>query len=226
MPSGAGNGHDGSVSQAEELTAAVETAFERTGRGLTSWPDPHPDRSPADDEYSRLTDPERWRIVRARAEAWIVALTGVGLATVERDVTVNWTEPPRTDITGSDRLVPLTPGALPVVLSRSRIGPVADAGITLGVGEPTVPVAWFPDCGCDACDSGSGNELDHLDAHLRGIVNGAFRRLDAGDRQITTIGDGGWSSMGRFRRGEQEAVLADPAGWRELSGRPWIDPTR
>jgi len=81
----------------------------------------------------------------------------------------------------------------------------------------------FPDCGCDACDSGSQNELDHLDAHLRGLITGRFRRLTSRTRTITVIDDSGWSASGSFRRGEVERVLADPVGWHELSGRSWID---
>jgi Family of unknown function (DUF6226) len=86
-----------------------------------------------------------------------------------------------------------------------------------------VRVVWFPDCGCDAGDSGSQNELDHLDAHVRGIVTGRFRRLTSGARTITVTDDSGWSASGRFRRGEVERVLADPVGWQEMSGASWFD---
>lgn len=86
-------------------------------------------------------------------------------------------------------------------------------------------MTWFPDCGCDACDSGSQHELDRLDEHILGIVSGTFRRLFARDREITVIGDGGSSAYGRFRRHQVEAILADPIGWDEVSGTSWIQHT-
>ena len=101
-----------------------------------------------------------------------------------------------------------------------------DGGVTLGVGYPAVPIAWIPDCGCDACDSGSQDVLDELDDAIVGVVSGVFRRLSSGDREITVMGTDRWRASsrgsGRFGRGEVAAILADPTGWREVSGRPWM----
>src|SRR4051794_31632987 len=57
-----------------DLVAAVDAAFAFTGRGLLRWADPHQARSPRDEKYSRVTNPAKWRIVGARADAWLVAL--------------------------------------------------------------------------------------------------------------------------------------------------------
>jgi hypothetical protein len=92
----------------------------------------------------------------------------------------------------------------------------------LGVGDPAICVAWFPACGCDACDDGSQEVLDELDRHLLGVVSGTFRRLSSGDRVITVIEEGGLSASGAFRRGEVDAVLADPTGWDEVAGASWL----
>jgi len=46
-----------SVVTEQELLDAVDEAFAVTGRGLAPWPDPHPDRRPRAEEYSRLSDP-------------------------------------------------------------------------------------------------------------------------------------------------------------------------
>jgi hypothetical protein len=216
-----------------ELQAAVEAAFLRTSRGSDPWPDPYPepDRSSVPAEaYSRLTNPAKWRILGARRDAWLIALVDAGLAVVERDAAVTWKTQPGPVISHAERAVPVVSGALQLVVAHSQIGDVDDAGVVLGVGDPAECVNWFPDCGCDACDSGSHNELDHLDTHLLGIVTGAFRRLAHGDRIVTVIGDGGWSASGfgatDRRIGSQvEAVLANPDGWSELSGRSWLDPT-
>ena len=219
--------------QVEELLAAVGAAFLQTSRESASWPDPYPepDRSSVPDEaYSRLTNPAKWRILRSRTDAWLIALLDAGLASVERDASVTWTTQPDQMLSRAERAVPVAVGALELIVSHSQIGDVDDAGVVLGVGDPAECVNWFPDCGCDACDSGSQNELDHLDAHLRGIVTGSFRRLTRGKRVITVIGDGRWSASGfsttARRIGHQvEAVLAEPNGWNELSGRSWLDTT-
>ena len=207
-----------------ELVEAVETAFAVTGRGLRTWPDPHADRSPSDDEYSRTTDAARWRIVGARADAWLVALEGAGLARVDRGAEVTWVTEPGTRMSSADRAVPHRSGALPLVVARSAIGDVHDAGITLGVGDPATCIGWLPDCGCDACDSGSQNELDQVDQIILGVVAGTFRRLTSGSRQITQLDRSGWSASGRFDRREVAAVLADPTGWDEVSGVAWTAP--
>lgn len=209
--------------RAAEWVKAVEEAFEVTGRAHVQWPDPHTDRGPADDEYSRVTNGEKWRIISARADAWLSVLGDAGVATIERDVSVVWRSEPRTRITRSDRAVPRRAGALPLVIARSTVGDVPDAGVTLGVGDPAECVAWIPNCGCDACDSGSQNELSELDQVVIGVVLGTFRRLTAGRRQITQLHAGGWSASGSFRQREVDAILADPRGWHELSGVSWTD---
>jgi hypothetical protein len=215
----------------QELQVAVEAAFVQASRGLARWPDPHPDRSSVPDEaYSRLTNPAKWRILGARTDAWLVALVNAGLAIVEPDATVTWTSRRRPVISRAERAIPVAVGALELVVAHSQIGDVDDAGLVLGVGDPADCVNWFPDCGCDACDSGSQNELDHLDAHMVGIVTGSFRRLSDGERVITVIDDGGWSASGFRSTGrrigrEVAAVLANPHGWDELTGRSWLATT-
>lgn len=217
-------GKDGDVVVPRELLGAVDGAFAITGRDLTAWPDPHPDRAPLDDEYSRLGDPAKWRIIGARAEAWLDALVDAGLAVVDRNVSIQWRVEPATVIGRADRLVPVAAGALSLVVARSRLGDVDDAGVTLGVGDPAVCVTWLPSCGCDACDDGSQPELDRLDDHIVAVVGGAFRHLSAGGRNVTVLGEQEWSAAGRFVRHEVEAILADPAGWNELAGESWLSP--
>jgi hypothetical protein len=162
------------------LVARVDAAFSVIARDLERWADPHPDRAPRDEEYSRVTNPAKWRIIGARADAWIEALTTAGLAHVEpeREGVPRWVAPPGTDVHRADVVVPRRDGALALVLARSRIEGVDDAGVTIGVGRPAVAVHAIPDCGCDACDSGSQDVLDELDEWVGGIVRGEFRRLE------------------------------------------------
>jgi Family of unknown function (DUF6226) len=210
----------------EELQGALEAAFVQTSRDATPWPDPHPNRRSVPEEaYSRLTDPAKWQILGARTDAWLIALVESGLATVEPDADVTWqTEPPPV-ISRVERVIPVIAGALELVIAHSQIGDVNDAGVVLGVGNPAECINWFPDCGCEACDSGSQNELDHLDNHLLGIVTGTFRRLTDGKRVITVIDDDRWTATDFFvSTGLQvEQVLADPHGWTELTGKSWLD---
>jgi hypothetical protein len=201
---------------------AVDQAFRTTARDLARWSDPHPDRSPRDEEYSRLTDATKWRIVGARADAWLLALVEAGLAEVERHAPVRWHVAPSTTLSRVDRAVPRADGALPLIVARSRIGDVEDAGVTLGIGDPAVCIGWIPDCGCDACDSGSQDVLDHLDQQILGVVTGAIRRLSSGDRTITVVRGEGRSTSGIFARGEVDAVLRDPGDWHEVTGTSWI----
>lgn len=160
-----------------QLLVDVDAAFATTARGLRQWDDPHPDRMPLDEEYSRVLDPAKWRIICARVDAWIAALVAAGLALVERDVDVAWIDPPGTVVYRTDRLVPTRSGALPIVFARSRIEGVEDAGVTIGAGDPAATVEMIPDCGCDACDSGSDDVLEQIDRSIGGVVRGEFRHL-------------------------------------------------
>jgi hypothetical protein len=52
-----------------ELQAQVAVSYDRLG--MPSWPNPHPRMaSPREEEYSRVTKPERYAIVHARARVW------------------------------------------------------------------------------------------------------------------------------------------------------------
>ena len=160
-----------------QLCTEVDAAFDVHARGLQQWDDPHPDRSPLDEEYSRVVDPAKWRIIGARVDAWIDAIVSVGVATVERDAAVEWIDAPHTDVHRTDRIVPVRAGSLPIVVARSRIKGVDDAGVTIGAGNPAVQIETIPDCGCDACDSGSRDVLDQVDRSIGAVVTGQFRHL-------------------------------------------------
>lgn len=66
-----------------ELQARVAVIYE--GLGMPSWPNPHPGMAPArEEEYSRVTAPERYRIVHARARIWTDRLSDLPGVKVER----------------------------------------------------------------------------------------------------------------------------------------------
>jgi hypothetical protein len=76
------------------LLAEVDRAFQVSGADTPGWPDPHPDRSPAEDEYSRCSNPGKYRILDTRIEAWAQVLSR-GLATVEEMPAGPWIDAPR-----------------------------------------------------------------------------------------------------------------------------------
>lgn len=64
------------------ICGVVSRVFAETDAARLTWPDPHPDRQPADEEYSRCLDPGKYQIIGARADAWLRALAELGLASV------------------------------------------------------------------------------------------------------------------------------------------------
>lgn len=207
-----------------DLVEVVDQRFAARPPELVVWPDPHEGRSPTDGEFSRTTNPERWRILGARVDAWVAALAAAGLASVEQVAVddIRWEEPPYTRVSAAVRVTPFAAGARPIVVARSQVGDVPATGITLGWGDPAVLVGLFPDCGCDACDHGSQLDLDSVDYRLSAIVSGRYRRLTHGNRQVTEEAYYGWTAAGEWEPGEVEAVLGDPQGWDELSGATWL----
>ena len=205
------------------LISAVDSVFERTGASFGGWRDPHEDGLPTDDEYSRLTNPDKWLILGARVDAWIETLVRLNAATLEPGAVVHWEELPELALSQVDRVAPLVVGALPLTVARSWIDDVTGAGVTIGVGDPAVRAATFPACGCDACDNGSNHELGQLDEWLEGVVSGVFRRLRKGKREIVVHNNNGWSGTNLRRRDNVASILQNSKGWDELSGVSWLD---
>ena len=204
-----------------DLLPAVDEAFAVTGTGLSPWPDPHPNlRSPREDEYSRVTDAAKWRIVGARADAWLTVLEQAHLARVERMPRCDGRPRLLRRSRGADRAVPRRPAAVSLVVAAAG-STTSTMPVTFGVDDPAVCVGWLPQCACDACDPGSQNVLEELDRMVLGVVSGTFRHLVRGNSQILKFETEGWSGS-NVRRHDVAAVLADPKGWRETSGSSWL----
>jgi len=153
----------------DDVRTRVAASYGRLG--MPSWPDPHPwAGSPLDEEYSRVTAPERYAIVHARARAWTDALgelPGVEVETLLPGSFDDGTE-------RFDRGVRITSsrtGTLPLLLLE-RDTPLAV--LTVAVVEPRVAVGSQPGCGCDACDSGSADLLDAIDEQIGAVVAGPY----------------------------------------------------
>jgi hypothetical protein len=221
----------------EELLAQVSARYDRLD--LPSWPDPHPGHQVADDDYERLTDPERYRIVHARARAWTDVLRR------RPDVTVTWLAGATVDDRGHprpfDRGVQITSsrdGTLSLRLLEKDPDPhgTRHALLYVAVG-PGVLLDLHPDCGCDACDSGSEDLLAAIDQTIRPVVAARFVVIQGDGWQFHwhPEGSGSWASgpaiqrverngvserCRRFAEGEPVDLPADAVAY---VGRSWLD---
>ncbi len=176
----------------EQLQVLVDAAYD--AQGLPSWPDPHPHREPPrDEEYSRVTDPGRYRIVHVRARLWAdVLVERLGVAT--EPVAAVASEPGVNGVDRGVRLVSEVSGALPLLLLERDVpqpGQSSLAALDIAVARPDVVVERVPDCGCDACDFGSADLLDCVDASVRRVVGGSYVVLRADGWQAAWFPDGG-----------------------------------
>ena len=221
-----------------DLVAAVDVRFADT-RTVEDWADPLADdspfgrREPREEEYSRVSHPERYAIVGERADAWVAELLGRGLADVV-DVPPPSELPPGRQYEGGDgwllrpgvritRLRVLRPrrhGALPLALGTTTWPDDPGQSLVVGVGTPFVERALVPDCGCDACDSGSADLLRQLDDSLLPVLDGSLRLRLEGGRLDGASAEGAWS--GTVYRGDaRERGRALGGVAHEYAGVPW-----
>jgi hypothetical protein len=213
------------------LRAEVTARYDRLG--LPSWPDPHPGlAAPRDDEYSRVTKPERYAIGFARARVWTEVLA-------ERSgIEVTTLEPAPLDRDGRHgriaravRLTSSRSATLPLLLlERDEPLPV----LHLSVVRPEVLLQMQPYCGCDACDDGSAYLLDQIDETIGQVVGGPLVVLRGTDWHATWHPEGG-SSGGSGRGPDPDQVMQWcrrlaagesvrlPRGTEAFVGRPWFD---
>lgn len=221
-----------------DLQAQVAVSYARLR--MPSWPNPHPGMtSPREEEYSRLTEPERYGIVHTRARVWASRLGDLS------GIEVDTLAPAPLDDEGRlgrfDRGVRLTsrrPGTLPLLLLERDVrwpGLAASLAVLhISVVRPEVAVEMLPDCGCDACDSGSDDLLDAVDQTIGNVVGGPFVVLRGKNWHASWHPDGG--SSGRTGPGPDHAELMEfcrrlvvgqdvrlPAGAEAFVGRAWLD---
>jgi hypothetical protein len=178
-----------------------------------AWPDPHPDAAEAaEEEYSRLTDPDRYAITHLRGRIWADVLTEQLGATVE-------------PFGQGLRITSPRPGTLPLVLLVRFDSP---AVLEIGVADDVL-LEMVPDCGCDACDRGSDDLLEAIDEFIRRIVAGPFVVLRGHGWHGTWYPEGGsakntdldWvmDTSRRLADGEEVGLPHDIVA---LVGRSWL----
>lgn len=217
-----------------ELQSRVASDFARLD--LPAWPNPRPGMaSPREEEYSRVTDPQRYRVVHARARVWAAVLQdalGVDVETLAPAAAGGGLP------AGFDRgvrIVPRRPDALPLLLLE-RDAPSGEATLAvleIAVVRPDITVETLPDCGCDACDTGSDNLLDAIDAAIGHVVEGPFVVLRAKKWRAQWHPEGGGSSsdgrgpdfatvMGLCRRLAEGEPVRLPRSTEALVGHSWL----
>ena len=204
---------------ASALLPAVDAAFARRRGNLADWPDPHPHGgAPLEEEYSRCLDPAKYQLLVARADAWVEAITSAGLGSAEA------CEPSSVEWRDEHHLVPTRvtlvrgrSGTQPLVVGIARPSGEDQQFVEVGIGEPVELLDRQPDCGCDACDTGSADLLETVDnAFVLALSGGVYVVRDRG--RVVKRSLDGWSAQGGFGGGEPGEWLAEAADGRRTEG--------
>jgi hypothetical protein len=179
-------------------------------------------RRPLPEEYSRVTNPERFRPLVDHTVA-LFARLGATYDVVESAAFDS--VPPLRESFPHARppitLTPAVPDAAPLAVAFTDF-----PSVVLRYGR------WhseaFPSCGCDACDANAVDEARRLDELVSGVVAGRFMeelrvpwfrsarlsRFFAGGTGFEGVSGGGWTTVSRRRA----SALGGPA---RIQWRPW-----
>ncbi|EHY87254.1 DUF6226 family protein [Saccharomonospora azurea] len=198
-----------------DLREQVEAAYD--GLGLPSWPDPHAGLpTTAQEEYSRVTDPERYRIVHARAQVWVDSLAAVPGVQVERLAPAPLGDGTTRRFDRGVRIFPPRPDALPLLLLEEDAPVSGGAGslavLSIGVARPEIRLELVPDCGCDACDFGSDDLLEAIDGTIGNVVDGPLVVLRGDSWRAWWHPEGGASESTESTESTEDTDGADSRG--------------
>jgi hypothetical protein len=221
----------------DDLLPAVAAHYARAS--MPAWSPPRPaDVEAQPEEYERVTDPQRYRVVHARARAWVAALAGqpgIRVAPLGAD-----------ELTGTRRTGPMDrgvrvtcdrPGTLPLLFCE-RDATTSDDGraivpiLQICLARPDLELEIQPDCGCDACDFGSANLLDAVDDAVTEVLRGPFALLRGPGWYATWHPEGGGAGgtggtdltdlRDRCRRLATGDTSAVPPGGEGFVSAPWF----
>lgn len=227
-----------------DLVSEVDRVFASLSADASGWPDPHRStdgsrRSPADDEYSRLRDPEKYAILHRRAQAWRQVLAERERCRVESAVPIRWAIAPRVSVTDTWLLEPVRKDAAPLVLAHTAGGEHGEVpGLMIGVAEPAspgrtrsgsdavIPICDLPQCGCDACDDGSEYLLSEIDRAILGVLDGSTEATVTKRRyQVkSSFGGHGASPANGYEQSARVAGAPWSEQWREASEASFASP--
>jgi hypothetical protein len=197
-----------------------------TGASTPGWPDPHADREPADEEYSRCLDPGKFRILDARVTAWEQVLTGRGVA-ASREVDpheLRWltSRRPVDELVRVQVINPVQASGPSLVLATTLVDG-EPFGLDLGLleGGEVLLNGSVPMCGCDACDDGSELLLEEIDdAFLALARGGVVAARGPGGEIFRTLH--GWHGTGPVGDTWLDPAVPPPPGVRRWVGEPWL----
>ncbi|MGO1319599.1 MAG: DUF6226 family protein [Galactobacter sp.] len=211
----------------QRIMAEVEQAFSETGANTPPWDSPH-DQIPEDqdvpeDWYERVTHPERYEILWARAQAWEQVITEHGWAhRSEHHVNeLPWADEAPDATRQVTILEPLQPGGgvLALAFTGASTGDVPP-GIIVATGNPLMtPLGQLPDCGCDACDGGSAELIEALDQSLIPLLDGSLTASLKTERRkrvtsySTPFTAGSSTTFSRYRKEERITTSTRPGPW-------------
>ncbi len=204
-----------------DLIDAVERRFAELAVGLQPWPAPRgPHESARKDEYSRVSDPEKYRLLKARVDAWVSVLGE--MAEIEESRSAEGLlQANAPDGSASLRLRPRS-GAVPIVVREITMTDEA-YGVELAVGDPAEFWAFVPDCGCDACDHGWFDLAEYLDEQILTILRGGTILVTDGVTTVQRYGDGA-SMSGSWNTNTSGwlDLVEQPDGLTVVRGDAWI----
>jgi hypothetical protein len=165
----------------QRIMREVEDAFAVTGASTPGWDDPHEklpgDQSSPEDWYSRVSHPERFEIIWARAKAWedVILRHGWARRSQYRADQLTWAHDAPDPSTPVTVLEPVQPGGGDLVLAWWG-GPNSKwtQAIMIGTRNSLVlPFELIPDCSCDACDYGSECLIEAVDSDIIPVLDGS-----------------------------------------------------
>lgn len=208
------------------MLAEVDRAFEVTGADTPGWPDPHPDRNPLEEEYSRVSDAGKYRILDSRVDAWAHVLAESGGAAAVDVPAERWIAECRPPVQHLRvrRIEPVSPNGLRLLLATTLVDG-RPFGLDIGIGradERPVLLTPVPDCGCDACDSGSADLLSELDGWVLTVARGGVVHARRGEHFATRTVHG-WSTANSGDPSWLDEATPVPDGVERWVGTSWVE---
>lgn len=166
----------------------------------------------------------KYRILGSRVDAWVTVICERGIAgsrEVSAELWLGGHRPPDQH-ERVRRLEPVAVDGLQLLLATTLVDG-QPFGLDVGIcsdDERPVLLAMVPDCGCDACDSGSADLLADLDGWVYTVARGGVVHARRGEHTATRTRDG-LASANRGDASRLDEPSPAPADAQRWLGAPW-----